>query len=373
MEWVYNGSSDEPTLFEGDSHGSSASTRPSAFDIFSSSSAVEDEPRSECEAEAEYYGSSDEPDDLLAPEDAFLKFAHRSTAAKPNADFSSAIYAEAAAKHVPRSLPRRNPAIESRKERIARIATELDALAQETGIESEQPTDSVADLSALREQLHSIEAAAAAPHQPRARLLLQRDSGALDDRAKSQTGLTVQMVSPDVGAVSALEKRVAAVERSVGVSHLSEVCDGKSMAGMLDDVQNRLEFVTDRSLPERLKSDARDIAEILQKELQSEHGADVVKTATVLEKMEKWEQIADTVPLVVERLRCFKKLQDEAGQFIVSLAALGKQVDSLAKTSEINGKLIANVSRNLEANCNTVQENLNILERKLTGDLGCSS
>lgn len=367
MEWVYNSSSDEPTIFEGDSHGSCA--QPSPFDIFASSSAVEDEPRSECEAE--FYGSSDEPDEVLPPEQAFLKFAQRSAATPRDADFSSAIYAEAAAKPVPRRIRPTNPAAESRRERVARITAELDALATEVGIEADKPADALADLSALRQQLRDIEVAA--PRQPRARLLPARESGLGGERTDLHSGVTVQMVSPDLATVAALERRVAALESSVGVSHLTEACNGKALAGMLDDVQNRLELVADRTLPERLKNDARDVAEILQKELQNEHGADVVRAATVLEKMEKWEHVADTVPLVVERLRCFKKLQDEAGQFVASLSALGKQVDALAKRKETNGSLIANVQRSLEANVKTVQENLDILERKLAGDAGSSS
>lgn len=369
MEWVYNGSSDEPTLFEGDSHGSSL--YPPPFDIFASSSAVEDEPRSECEAEC--YGSSDEPDPVLPPEQAFRKFAERSAATPRHADFSTAIYAEAAAKPVPRRIHPRNPAAESRKERIARIAAELDTLAADAGVEADQAADGLADLSVLRQQLRDIEAAVTAPRQPRSRVLPVRELDSGEERMPSHSGVTVQMVSPDLATVAALERRVSALETSVGVSHLTEACDGKTLASMLDDVQNRLELVADRTLPDRLKNDARDIADILQNQLQSEHGADVVRAATVLEKMEKWEHVADTVPLVVERLRCFKKLQDEAGQFVASLAALGKQVDALGKRSETSGSLIANVQRNLEANVNIVQVNLDILERKLAGDTECSS
>lgn len=365
MEWFYNEPSNEPSVFEGDSRGSTSTPNARSADIFSSRSAVELEPRSECDTEPEYFGSSDEPEELLAPEEAFIKFFTRSTAAQPGADFSSAVYAEAATNDVPKHAPRRNPAGESRNERIARLTAELDSLETQTSINSAEAADPLEDLSTLRAQLKRIEEAANTPPSLLLRQRHPRKDIADEESANVRGGLTIQLVSPDVTAVSILEGRVSTLERSIGLTHKSEFCNGKAMADMLREIQGRVEFATDETLAERLKGDAREIAEVLQKELESQQGTGFVKSATVLEKMEKWERLADTVPVVVERLRCFKRLQEEAGHFVASLAALGRQVDSLAKRSEINGNLIANVSKNLEANCAAVQTNLDILESKL--------
>lgn len=368
MEWFYSETSDEPSVFEGDSHGSaSAKARPP--DVFSSRAAVEIDPRSECETEPEYFGASDEPEEILAPEEAFIKFFNQSTSARPGQDFSTALYAEAATNQVPKIAPRRNPAAESRDERIARLAAELNSIEKETVAEAVGSENSIADFSELRAQLKTIEEAATIPPP----LLVRHKNNAKEivgeENARASAGLTIQIISPDVTTVSVLEQRVSALERSVGLSHQSDFCYGRPLTEMMREIHDRLDFATDTTLAGRLKADAREIAEVLQKQVGSEEGSKFVKSATVLDKMEKWERLADTVPVVVERLRCFKRLQEEAGNFVASLAALGKQVDSLAKRSEVNGSLIANVTKNLETNCATVQANLDILERRLDGQL----
>lgn len=360
MEWVYISDGEEPTVFEGTAHAKrSPTTAP--FDLFAPGPPVESDPHSE--EEPEFFGEADTLDHRVPPEQAFALFPH-------NLDFSSSIHVEplglqSGLRNAPLS------ASETRSSRLARLSAEVAALAAEVGMESQSDGSSqLNDLAQLRMQLREIEASVSTGALlPRGMsLALARQNP--EDGLKTSEKPFVQAASSALSRqaanmLSALERRVASLEKSVGVSHLGTACEGKSFGPLLEDIRTRLELVSDATLPEKLKSDAREIAAILQRQMQSDRGADALRTATVLEKMERWEHLAETVPLVVERLRSFKRLQNDAACFAEALKSVGKQVDMFNKRSMANSELIGKVQKNLEKNMKAVQENLDILQDKL--------
>lgn len=359
MEWVYNNDLEEPTLFEGTSHASAQSiTAP--FDLFAPGPAVESDPHSE--GEPEYFGEADSPDHRVPPEQAFALFAR-------HVDFSPAVHIDPPPQAGPRTA--RLPASETRSARLARLSAEVAALAAEVGMDSQLNTSpALHDLSQLREQLREIEASVAAGALPPCRMSLISVRSSPEDATNALMKPTSASLPSRQSAniLPTLERRVAALENSIGVSHLSPACDGKAFGPLLEDVRTRLELVSDVSLPEKLKVDAREIAAILQRQMQSERGAGALRTAMVLEKMERWEHLAETVPLVVERLRSFKHLQNEAACFVDALKSVGKQVDLLIQRSSANAMLISGVQNSLEKNVRAVQDNLAILQDKLKDD-----
>lgn len=373
MEWVYSGRTDEPAVFEGDSLAKSEEPKRKLIDIFSSRAPVE-EAVSEPEPEVEFYGDEDVIEERVSPIQAFETFAGKIFPTNQRSDFSGSIYAEAhdAPRHHSQKLPRlgKLQGSESRPERIARIRAEIDAMAAEASAEDiGEDSEAFAQLSALRNSLSSIEEKTRIStklHPSIRKMPPQGDAAkAVDDGNEADGAVTLQMVLPNVSVMSSLERRVAAIEDFVGVSHLEDACNGTALGSMLEDVRDKLALVTDKDLPDRLKKDAQDIAAVLHKELQDEGGAQLLHTASTLEKMEKWEHVAETVPVVVERLRSLKRVQDEAVRFTATLDALGKQVDSIQLRRDTNSKLVDNVQRSLEANMKTVHENLNILNEKI--------
>lgn len=350
MEWVYTTPPDSITLFEGDAHASPL-PKSQPFDLFAPFQPVESAPAPE--QEPEYYGAADLNENTLTPEAAFLKFAGIVYAPAEIAPASSTVTA-------PCASPR------SRKERIAQVATELAALEQE----SEGPGESepAENLSELRKQLSAIERSLSTK---KAAVLPRRAADANKDRAdidstkeECNKPATLRLVSPDVALITTLERRVGALEKMVGFAH-DESCEGVALAPLMRDVKSRLDLLEDPSITERLKQDAKDIAEVLRREVHSDAGKQALQTAEVLRKMEHWEDVAQTVPVVVERLRCLKRVQDEAAGFVDTMCKMGETIDALSKRKEENEALIANVQRSMRENMQTVQRNLDLLDERL--------
>lgn len=369
MEWVYNPPHEEPSVFEGKALDSTPAT-PAPFDLFSPAPPVESaDPHPELD-EPEFYGDADTPDPKVPPEEAFALFAQR-------VDFSAAIHSDVPAPKVSRHT-KSCARSETRTERLRRVSAEVAALAVESGFEPLHgwTTTTLPDLGELREQLRDIERCAAKGAAASLGVSGLRPGSAAqqDENAPGTTTLRVIHESPEDPTVvlSALQRRVADLETSVGVSHQNSLHDGKAIGPLLDDVRVRLELASDDTLVEKLKEDAREIAEVLQRQVNNERTCESLRLATVLEKMERWESLADTVPLVVQRLRGFKRLQDEAASFATALSAIAKQVDSMTQRCSTNAALVAEVQQNLEQNIKSVHENLNILEQRLNAKVNGS-
>lgn len=350
MEWVYTAPPDSPTLFEGDAHANSL-PKPQPFDLFAPFQPVE--PTFDSEQEPEYYGTSDPDEETLTPEAAFLKFAGTVYAPVEIVPVSS----------VPAVL---HPLPTSRQERIARIAAELSALEQEKGEFVEN--DPIENISALRRQLSAVEKSLNAKKVSLPTPDLSNADkdcvGNVRTDEKSNKSAVFCFSSPDIAVITTLERRVAALEKIVGSAH-DETCDGVNLASLISDAKMRLDLLEDPGIMERLKQDAKDIAEVLRREVQSDAGRQALQTAEVLRKMEQWEDIAETVPIVVERLRCLKRVQDEAAGFVGAMQRIGETVDALSKRRGANEALIANVERSLRENLQTVQRNFDLLQDKL--------
>ncbi|CAN8061372.1 unnamed protein product [Agarophyton chilense] len=373
MEWVYIPETDEPVVFESDPIPPETAEL-SKLDIFSSTLPFEQPVKAE-EHEEDYYGDDDIVEERLAPLKVFEMFAGSVVPLADAPDFSDSIYPESTPSKKATLLTRRPrlPASETRSERLKRLRAEVESLASECSPNDElQHKSHLPDLTLLRIQLEEIEHNLNAELRPSRTVRLNPNAHPLPDsyendhHPQSKHPVTVQMFSPNVSILQSLEKRVTAMEIALGIPRLDQQCEMIALAPLLEDVRTRLGLITDETLPQRLKKDAEDIARILQSELRDEKGTDIVRMARVLQKIEKWESVAESMPLVVQRLRCLKRVQDDAAQFMECLTVLNKQVDALQKRSETNNSLLGKVQRNLETNIGTVRKNIDVLNLKLS-------
>lgn len=374
MEWVYIAPSDEPAVFEADAIVQPDESSKRVIDIFSSKLPVED-PVSDPD-EPEYYGDEDVVEERVSPVEAFETFAGKHFPVGRDPDFSGSIYAEssnARVKPVHSEVAKRwrhLPSSETRSQRLARLSAEVAALrAEYEENEDDSGSDALTTLSSLRDQLNEIDNSISSGRlSGRKNMSVLPVINRLDESVDSGTnsgGLSLHLTSPSIPVLSTLEKRIAALESTVGVCKLEEPCDGDSLGTILEDVRVRLALIKDENLPQKLKRDAHDIARILQSDLQNEKGSEILRAATTLEKMEKWKDLAETVPLVIERLRSLKRVQEEAEQFSSTLATMGSNLDSLQQRSDANCSLAENVRNSLKTNMKAVQENLDLLNEKV--------
>eukprot|EP00178_Gracilaria_changii_P027432 TRINITY_DN876_c1_g1_i1.p3 TRINITY_DN876_c1_g1~~TRINITY_DN876_c1_g1_i1.p3 ORF type:complete len:398 (-),score=102.63 TRINITY_DN876_c1_g1_i1:3931-5124(-) len=385
MEWVYIPQTDEPVVFEqppsppSSAAASEQSAQPLHF--FAATSPAVEQPLHEQQHEDEYYGDDVVVNERISPVKAFEMFAGSVFPIADASDFSDSIYAPSAPVASKRisfaAAAPRLPASESRSQKLKRLRTEVESLAsewaplqQQQQQQQQQPQSQLPDLTLLRTSLQQIEDNLNAELRPNRTIRVTTDAehchmNATESNHATKQAMTVQMLSPNVCVLQSLEKRVTAMEKALGIPRLDQHNQTIPLSPLLEDVRVRLALITDQTLPQRLKKDAEDIARILQSELRDEQGAHIVRMASVLHKIEKWEAVAESLPIVVQRFRCLKRVQDDATQFMQCLTVLEKQLDALQKRSDTNHSLVQKVRQNLETNMDAVEKNLDVLNSKL--------
>ncbi len=322
MEWVYidPNAEDEPTVFEGE--GLRVVTRD-ARDL-ETASAVSEEP--------EVFGDEVPDDEVLSPEEAFSRLAQQL-----HHDVDMKV-----------RMARREGAVlvgESRAARIERVRRELDALTREAAGDADFNL-----FKSLRAQLNALEA-----FKP----CNGRQVVVEEPREGGEGNTVVKVYDSGASRVLALERRVAALERVVGPS-LHVDADGASVAALVMAVREKLALLDDGA-GERLRRDADAVASALRGVAASE----TVKAGAVAAKMTEWENVAASVPAVVERLRALKRVHDEAAGFVAALANLTKQYEELKVAAADNRALLDMATENMSKNLDFMANNVAVLEKRL--------
>ena len=331
MEWVYiNPEEDnEPTVFEGD--GLRVVTRDGRD--LETVSTVSDEP--------EVFGDEVVDDELLTPEEAFSKLARQ---LRNDADMKVKT-ARRAGGHVVVG--------ESRAARIDRIRRELDALTKEATGDADMNL-----FKSLRAQLNALEVFKPSVGGDKQVIVEEpSDSGGGGGGGEGKT--VVKVYDAGVGRILALERRVAALERVVGPS-LHVDAEGASVTALVLAVREKLALL-DEGAGERLRRDADAVASALRGVAASE----TVKAGVVMAKMSEWENVAASLPAVVERLRSLKRIHDEAGGFVAALRNLSLQYQELKNAAKDNRAVLDAATQNMTANLNTMANNVALLEKRL--------
>lgn len=381
-EWVYLAPLNEPTVLEAESSRAPNITSIAPIkDLFSSTAAVESP---DPQTDPEFYGDDDVDDDRIPAEEAFLKFAGRTfPSSGPATDYSGSIYIPSPSTSSTQPYPIKHhlPGCETRAERLARLIVEADLLAAETAAPSPAPASDADDeqqpplaaaaldqLSELRGHLRKLRDGGFDPGSSSAALsipITDPSSCAGPPASSNPDALLLRVVSPNISALSALEQRVTAVERSVGVCDLTHDTPEESVADVLADVRAQLAFVRDAQFSERLLTDARTVASMLQQLVTGDKGEQVVNLAKRVEHVEKWRHVVDVVPVVVERLRSVKTVQQEAAHFSSAVDSVCRLVAEVEGRDKENGQLLEDMRKSLEVNLKSVQQNLDMLSKRL--------
>ncbi|KAF8569344.1 hypothetical protein P879_05393 [Paragonimus westermani] len=90
------------------------------------------------------------------------------------------------------------------------------------------------------------------------------------------------------------------------------------------------------------------------------------KVAELYELVKKWDDVVDSLPMIVERLSELKSLHEEASEFSNALSALELSQKSVEENLSTYTKLLDSVDKNLKENMQTVQKNFASLESRLS-------
>ncbi|KAF7252948.1 hypothetical protein EG68_08856 [Paragonimus skrjabini miyazakii] len=92
----------------------------------------------------------------------------------------------------------------------------------------------------------------------------------------------------------------------------------------------------------------------------------LVIVAELYELVKKWDDVVDSLPMIVERLSELKSLHEEASEFSNALSALELSQKSVEENLSTYTKLLDSVDKNLKENMQTVQKNFASLESRLS-------
>lgn len=377
MEWVYKSDGeDEPVLYEGDGE---LKLRPRTSSQDKDSDVISLDANSE-----EYLG--DEVDDLrIPPSEAFAQLSNLVLGRQAKGILEGN---EDIAKHGSIPHSRKVSVAESREERLRRLRKEIEDLEQEDGIEQAGEQDNV--FVEFRNQLNAIEQyTSTLSGNSKSRTLVGIETGtkradnatngdggasfatketdpvALESMRKADDdGFTVNVYAANLTSVLSLEERVASLERIVG-SSIQVEAQGTNVCKLMNDVQSKLELMSEESCGERLKREAEQVSSVLKQTNDTSSLAEPLRLGTVLNKMEEWETVAATVPAVISRLRSLKRLHDEAGGFVSTVRDLNTKYETIVSTRQENKDLVAMLSENLVTNLAAINENMTLLESRL--------
>lgn len=401
VEWVYMGDLDEPSVLEAYTGEREHDETHQLDDFFDSSQPVElvssepiDKDNDQPYSSQEYIGDDGIVDDRIPRETAFETFIGKNFQTQASYDFSSSLYTKEVHDSVSGQQPLQSksstilPGAESTQERLNRLTAEIQALSAETAASKQDPTEiNNALLSELREQLRAIEDASnfvppisypmsLKNASSKGTDLLKRQSPAIEDvtlpgvepsssELRPEGVIPIELVAPAIDTLNMLERRVAMLERTVGVTDLEATFDGTTLATLTKDVRTRLAFVADEHLAAKLKEDARQIAHMLRNDMQSQRAKDALHIATILDKLQSFLPLLDSLPLLVDRLTTVRHLHVEASKFSSVLAALSTKLDRLESQRDANQELLETVRSSMALNIQTVNSNLDILRKHI--------
>ncbi|TNN14633.1 Dynactin subunit 2 isoform 1 [Schistosoma japonicum] len=86
------------------------------------------------------------------------------------------------------------------------------------------------------------------------------------------------------------------------------------------------------------------------------------KIAELYELVKKWNDVADSLPMIVERLSTLKSLHEEASQFSQSLCAIESSQKNVEGSLSSYAKLLEEVQNNVVKNMEVIKDNFATIE-----------
>ncbi|CAL8097891.1 unnamed protein product [Calicophoron daubneyi] len=90
------------------------------------------------------------------------------------------------------------------------------------------------------------------------------------------------------------------------------------------------------------------------------------KVAELYELVKKWNDVADSLPMIVERLTELKDLHEEASEFNSVLSTVENSQKLVDENLKVYSKLLNEVQNNIGENVKVIMENMTSLEKRLS-------
>ena len=165
-----------------------------------------------------------------------------------------------------------------------------------------------------------------------------------------------------------LEKRIAGLEKAVGSPSGAEIATLGAEPNLVSAVERLEEKVSllDKQnldmLEFRLQSLLDKLKEVKTKPVVSEK---LTKVQEMYELAQKWDSVADSLPLIVDRLQVLDPLHQQTLQFSQALNAIDTLQQQVVNSTKSNNASLDQLKTNMNQNMENIQSNITSLEQRL--------
>lgn len=178
----------------------------------------------------------------------------------------------------------------------------------------------------------------------------------------------------ELSVLTSLQQRMDKLDHVIGatddkLSHLTAETGQKSLLGAVSLLNSKLTLldpVRVDSIEGRLSALNTKLTTLKQHNKQHEDSDKQNKISELYDVVKESEVLYASVPNIVDRLVVLEGLHEQALEFSKALSQLDSMQNQLTGKLQDNKKLLSDVSENLTANVNTIQNNINNLDQRIT-------
>jgi len=167
-----------------------------------------------------------------------------------------------------------------------------------------------------------------------------------------------------------LDSRLVLLEKVVGVSNQEQLhfIEGNLSKSILT-LEEKIKILT--SEPAKVESTLKKLkaseveAERISSTAASTASPNDAKVNALYEKMEKWDQVVETLPTLVERLKALRQLHQEAALFSQTLQQITNDQTVISSNLRNHEHLLKQVEENFVQNNEAVQANIENLDKRM--------
>jgi len=167
-----------------------------------------------------------------------------------------------------------------------------------------------------------------------------------------------------------LEKKITELEQLIGPKQMLEPTI--DLISTVEELKEKLNLLTTPKHLEVLQRTVTNLSaeldKLAEKKQRQEEDPGIkaheMQVKEMFGMMNRWDAVSLQLPNIVSRLQTLKSLHEGAASFSESVNVLENQQEEIKKLLTFNGDLMKQVDSNFKSNLNTVQGNVQMLEKR---------
>eukprot|EP01091_Cochliopodium_minus_P006630 TRINITY_DN16646_c0_g1_i1.p1 TRINITY_DN16646_c0_g1~~TRINITY_DN16646_c0_g1_i1.p1 ORF type:complete len:401 (-),score=158.17 TRINITY_DN16646_c0_g1_i1:55-1257(-) len=162
-----------------------------------------------------------------------------------------------------------------------------------------------------------------------------------------------------------LEKRISFVESMVGKNNDQSQFPNENLWAIVENLYNKISLLDEKRLEILSNQIKRTNETIVQLLNQSESSTVSEKVNKIYEMMIKWDEIADSVPSVVDRLKDLKSVHEQTVDYSNNLQLVQNEQSQISQLILSHQQLLQNMESSIKENAKIIRGNTESLENRI--------